>query len=158
MNLWDVVILEFNVHTAFLNVTINGTIAIQERAVLVMEELLQQILARLAVMEKGQAAMQKSQEEMKQSQAAMQKDQEEMKQSQQQTLERIENLEGQMKENTDIIKAIQHNTEVLNAKIDGLVITTASKDAVALLDAKFDVLNHRLFQQEADLQLLKKAQ
>ena len=47
---------------------------------------------------------------------------------------------------------------MLNAKVDGLTVTTASKEAVADLDAKFDVLNKRLFQQEADLQRLKKAQ
>lgn len=69
--------------------------------------------------------------------------------------QRLDNLEGQVKENTDIIKAIQHNTEVINAKIDGLTINTASKDSVANLDAKFDVLNNRLFQQEAAIHQLK---
>ncbi|MCE5285811.1 MAG: hypothetical protein LLG02_08195 [Pelosinus sp.] len=64
----------------------------------------------------------------------------------------------QQNETTDIVKAIQHNTEVIGAKVDGLTVTTASKEAVADLDAKFDVLNKRLFQQEADLQRLKKAQ
>ena len=74
---------------------------------------------------------------------------------QKQILDRLDNLEGQTRENTNIIKAIQHNTEVLNAKLDGLTITTASKDAIAKLDAKFDVLNTRLFQQEAEIHQLK---
>ena len=65
------------------------------------------------------------------------------------TLEgRFDNLEGQVRENTDLLKAIQHNTEVLNAKVEALTLTTASKDAVARLDAKFEVLNARLFQQD----------
>lgn len=61
----------------------------------------------------------------------------------------------QQNENTRLMKAIQHNTEVLNAKLDGLTITTASKDAIAKLDSKFDVLNTRLFQQEAEINQLK---
>jgi hypothetical protein len=64
----------------------------------------------------------------------------------------------QQDETLQIVKAIQHNSEMLNAKVDGLTVTTASKEAVADLDAKFDVLNKRLFQQEADLQRLKRAQ
>lgn len=64
----------------------------------------------------------------------------------------------QQDETLQIVKDIQHNSEVLNAKVDGLTVTTASQEAVADLDAKFDVLNKRLFQQEADLQRLKKAQ
>ncbi|NCB77887.1 MAG: hypothetical protein EOM42_12515 [Negativicutes bacterium] len=72
------------------------------------------------------------------------------------TLEgRFDNLEGQVRENTDLLKAIQHNTEVLNAKVEALTLTTASKDAVARLDAKFEVLNARLFQQEVEIHQLK---
>ena len=68
---------------------------------------------------------------------------------------RFDNLEGQVRENTDLLKAIQHNTEVLNAKVEALTLTTASKDAVARLDAKFEVLNARLFQQEVEIHQLK---
>ena len=68
---------------------------------------------------------------------------------------RFDNLEGQVRENTDLLKAIQHNTEVLNAKLEALTLTTASKDAVARLDAKFEVLNARLFQQEVEIHQLK---
>ena len=72
------------------------------------------------------------------------------------TLEgRFDNLEGQVRENTDLLKVIQHNTEVLNAKVEALTLTTASKDAVARLDAKFEVLNARLFQQEVEIHQLK---
>ena len=68
---------------------------------------------------------------------------------------RFDTLEGQVRENTDLLKAIQHNTEVLNAKVEALTLTTASKDAVARLDAKFEVLNARLFQQEVEIHQLK---
>ncbi len=68
---------------------------------------------------------------------------------------RFDNLEGQVRENTDLLKAIQHNTEVLNAKVEALTLTTASKDSAARLDAKFEVLNARLFQQEVEIHQLK---
>ena len=109
-----------------------------------MEELLKQILGEI----KG------IKEEVKD----LKGDVKDLKTGQQQIIERIDNLEGQTRENTDIIKAVQHNTEVLNAKVDGLTVNTANKESIANLDAKFDVLNNRLFQQEADLQRLKKAQ
>ena len=68
---------------------------------------------------------------------------------------RFDNLEGQVRENTDLLKALQHNSEVLNAKVEALTLTTASKEAVARLDAKFEVLNARLFQQEVEIHQLK---
>ncbi len=70
-------------------------------------------------------------------------------------VKRLDNLEGQVQENTAFIKALLHQTEELDAKFDGLLHTTATKDAIARLDAKFEVLNSRLFNQEADIQLLK---
>ncbi len=70
-------------------------------------------------------------------------------------VKRLDNLEGQVQENTAFIKALLHQTEELDAKFDGLLHTTATKDAIARLDAKFEVLNSRLFNQEADIHLLK---
>jgi predicted nucleic acid-binding Zn-ribbon protein len=68
---------------------------------------------------------------------------------------RFDGLEEQVKENTNIIKAVRHNQEFGIAKLEALVLNTASKESIVKLDAKFDVLNDRLFQQEADLKILK---
>ena len=84
--------------------------------------------------------------------------------SQAQVLVRLDNLEGQLNENTQIVKAIRHNTETTNAEINGLKLTTLSKDAVSNLStkedinklhAKFEALNSRLFHQETELCELK---
>lgn len=68
---------------------------------------------------------------------------------------RFDGLEEQVKENTEIIKAVRHNQEFGIAKLSALELSTASKESIVKLDAKFDVLNDRLFQQEADLKILK---
>ena len=96
-----------------------------------MEELLRQILGRLDRMEQQNETRFNSLEG------------------------RFDNLEGQVRENINLLKAIQHNTEVLNAKVEALTLTTASKYAVARLDAKFEMLNSRLFQQEVEIHQLK---
>jgi len=70
---------------------------------------------------------------------------------------RIDNLEGQVKENNDFIQALIHRTDELEAKFDGLLHTTATKDSIITLNSKFDVLNDRLFQQETELRTLKMA-
>ena len=78
--------------------------------------------------------------------------------------EDISNVKGQLNENTQIVKALRHRTEELDAKFDGLLTTTATKEAIAnlatkediaALDSKFEVLNSRLFHQEAELHRLK---
>ncbi|WP_312524501.1 hypothetical protein [Anaerospora sp.] len=77
-------------------------------------------------------------------------------------LDRVENqlsnVEGQLKENTSILRVLEHRSEVQAAETEGLKLTTATNEAIERLDAKFDVLNTRLFQQETALQLIKKAQ
>jgi hypothetical protein len=70
---------------------------------------------------------------------------------------RLNNLEGQTKENTDYIKALMHCTEELDAKFDGLLSTTASKDAIERIETKIDILSHRILAQDGEIQLLKKA-
>lgn len=82
---------------------------------------------------------------------------------------RMDNLEGQARENTDMIKALIHRTDELDAKFDGLLLTTATKESIAGLEAnmatkedmaraeaKIDSLNVRIYHQETDIQLLKK--
>ncbi|MCE5287515.1 MAG: hypothetical protein LLG02_16960 [Pelosinus sp.] len=64
----------------------------------------------------------------------------------------------QQNENTGFIQALISRTDIIDAKLDGLAVNTASKEAVAKIDAKLNVLNDRLFNQEADIQLLKRAQ
>lgn len=68
------------------------------------------------------------------------------------------NVESQLEENTSILRVLEHRSEVQAAETEGLKLTTATNEAIERLDAKFDVLNTRLFQQETALQLIKKAQ
>ncbi|MDF2500968.1 MAG: hypothetical protein K0Q77_1682 [Anaerosporomusa subterranea] len=73
-------------------------------------------------------------------------------------------VKGQLDENTQFIKILLHRTEELDAKFDGLLHTTVTKDTlanlatkedIAALDSKFEVLNSRLFRQEAELVRIK---
>lgn len=72
-----------------------------------------------------------------------------------------QNIEIQLNENTQIIKALIHRTEELDAKFDGLLHNTATKEALDKLatkddiNAQFEVLNSRLFQNEVEVQRLK---
>lgn len=51
---------------------------------------------------------------------------------------RMKSLESQARENTDVIKAIQHNTEIIGAKVDALTVTTASKESMTALSKNVD--------------------
>ena len=68
---------------------------------------------------------------------------------------KIDNIKSQQDENTGFIQAILHNVEVVNAEISGMKLDTASKEAVAGLDAKLDILVIRQTNQEAEMQRLK---
>ena len=85
----------------------------------------------------------------------MQKDISGLKEEQQNTNKRLDNLETQLNENTQIVKAIRHNQEFANAKMESIEITTAKADALVKLDSKVEVLNTRLFDQEAEIRTLK---
>ena len=69
----------------------------------------------------------------------------------------LSNINSQLNENTQIVKALLHRSDELDAKYDCLLHTTATKDAITSLDTKFDILNDRLFQQETRLLVLAKA-
>lgn len=78
--------------------------------------------------------------------------------------EKVDIIKEQQDENTLLIGALMHRTEELDDKFDGLLHNTltkdaiadlASKDDIASLDAKFEVLNSRLFHQEAELFRIK---
>ncbi len=45
-------------------------------------------------------------------------------------------VKGQLDENTGFIKALVHQTEELDAKFDGLLSTTATKEAVQRIEGK----------------------
>ena len=45
-------------------------------------------------------------------------------------------VKGQLAENTGYIKALLHQTEELDAKFDGLLSTTATKEAVQRIEGK----------------------
>lgn len=47
-----------------------------------------------------------------------------------------------------------HRMDELDAKFEGLLHTTATKDSIASLNSKFDLLNDRLFQTENKINLL----
>lgn len=74
--------------------------------------------------------------------------------------ETVEKITEQQNENTLLIGALMHLTEELDAKFDGVLHNTLTKDAIAdlatkediaSLDVKFQLLNSRLFHQEAEL-------
>lgn len=68
----------------------------------------------------------------------------------------INGVKGQLDENTQIVKAIQHNQEFSNAKLACIELTTAKAQSLSKLDDKFEALNKRLFAQEAEIQGLKR--
>ena len=81
--------------------------------------------------------------------------------------EEVSAIRVQQEENTGLIKALLHNVEMMGAAVSGITITMLGKEAldrlatkedIAAVDAKLEVLNSRLFRQEADIQLIKKAQ
>ncbi|TWH47985.1 hypothetical protein [Sporomusa sp. KB1] len=113
-----------------------------------MEELLEQIIARLDRMEEGQQQTNKRFDRIE-------SDLTDLKTT-------VSNIAGQQRENTEFIKALLHRTEELNAQTHsighGLNVLTgkaSTKEDVAELNAKFEVLNSRLFQQEAAIHQLK---
>lgn len=75
-------------------------------------------------------------------------------------LEKLNNLDGQMKETNDFVRVLLHRTEELDAKYDSLLHTVATKDFVKAtiepLEIKIDVLTHRVLAQDGEIQLLKR--
>ena len=74
----------------------------------------------------------------------------------------VNNIEGQQIENSRFIHALQHNSEEVNAQLhnighnlDILTGRAATKEDITELNAKFDLLNNRLFQQEVAIHQLK---
>jgi len=115
-----------------------------------MEEILKQLLEGQKQLFEGQKQLFKTMDQLAE--------------GQKQILNRLDNLDGQVRENTDFIKSLLHRTDELDAKFDGLLHATLTKDAIshlatkediASLDVKIEALNVRLFHQEAELCRLK---
>ena len=70
---------------------------------------------------------------------------------------KVDNLQGQLQENTAILHALEHRSQVQGAETEGLKLGTATKVAVERIETKLDLLNTRLFQQETELQSIKRA-
>lgn len=85
---------------------------------------------------------------------------------------RLNNVESQLSETNQIVKALMHRTEELDAKYDNLLNVTATRDSVVRLEIKIDkilatqitqgesinILAIRQLQVEADIAALKKAE
>ncbi|BBB91601.1 MAG TPA: hypothetical protein PKA28_13550 [Methylomusa anaerophila] len=77
---------------------------------------------------------------------------------------RLDNLEGQQTENNRFIQVLLHRTEELDAKFDGLLHTTATKEALNRLEVKIDriagdvsFLARKSFEHADDIRELKRA-
>ena len=53
-------------------------------------------------------------------------------------LEQLGNLKGQLDETNGIVRTLLHRAEELDAKFDGVLHTTASKESAARLDTKLE--------------------
>ena len=136
-----------------------------------MEEILKQILSEVSALKDGQQKMitRIDKFETKVDNIETKLDKLEIKVDNVETKvdnleKKVDNVSGQQEENTQMIKAICHNTETTNAEVNALKLTTLSKEALShlstkedinKLNAKFEVLNSRLFHQEAELYELK---
>ena len=67
-------------------------------------------------------------------------------------LSRLDRVEGQLEENTAILRALEHRSQVQSAETEGLKLATASKKALARIEAnmatKDDV--HAISEQQAE--------
>lgn len=113
-----------------------------------METLLRQLL-------EGQQQIIKRLDRMEESQQQLSEDIAELKTT-------VNNIEGHQIENSRFIHALRHNSEEVNAQLhnighnlDVLTGRAATKEDITELNAKFDLLNNRLFQQEAAIHQLK---
>ena len=67
----------------------------------------------------------------------------------------LSGVKTQLEEHGQILQAVLHNQEVANAEIEGIKLTMATSESVQTIDVKCDLLNTRLFHQEAELVKLK---
>lgn len=133
-----------------------------------MENLLKQILGEIQALKSNMQSLQTGQERFEGRLEEFGKRQERFDGRLEAFDQRMSNVEGQLSENTGYIKALLHRTEELDAKFDGLLNTSVTKDCLAGLadksdiarldariNAKFELLNARIFNNETDIKLLK---
>lgn len=70
-------------------------------------------------------------------------------------LEKLGAIESQLQETSSITKALMHRTEELSAQYDSLLNNTVTRDALARIETKVDILSHRVLAQDGEIQLLK---
>lgn len=133
-----------------------------------MEDLLKRILEEIQVLKSDMQRLQAAQDRFDGRLEEFGKRQEHFDGRLEAFDQRMSNVEGQLSENTGYIKALLHRTEELDAKFDGLLNTSVTKECLAGLadkndiaqldtrmNAKFELLNARIFNNETDIKLLK---
>ena len=53
---------------------------------------------------------------------------------------RLERVEGQLEENTTILRALEHRSQVQGAEIEGLTLSTATKESIQQLSDKLEAV------------------
>lgn len=129
-----------------------------------LEQGQQVLLQGQSRLEERQETLAKGQQKLEQRQQVLESGQLKLEEGQQALQENIGNITGQLNENTALIHAMIHNLEMANAKIDGLVVNTVSKEVlenlankedIKRLDTKFEIINSKLFNQEVEIHQLK---
>ena len=119
-----------------------------------MEEILQELLSEVKGLKAGQKQLVDGQKQLVE-------DVRSMKLEISTINKRLDTVEKQMitkedmDENTRILRALEHASQVNAADMEGLKLNTATKDSIKTLDTKFNILNERLFEQEVQLRLIK---
>ena len=72
--------------------------------------------------------------------SGMKTEQSSMKTEQSSMKTELSDMKAQQQENTDLINALIHNVAVANAKLDGLTISTATKESVIRVSKNIDRL------------------
>lgn len=115
-------------------------------------------------LEEGQSRLRRDFIGLRQDQQELRKEFDGLQQGQQALREDVGSIRGQLNENTALIRSLMHNVETVNAKVDGLTVSTLTKDVfeqlatkedIKRLDTKFEVVNSRLFNQEVEIHQLK---
>ena len=57
---------------------------------------------------------------------------------------RLERVEGQLEENTAILRALEHRSQVQGAEIEALTLSTATKESIQQLSDKLEAVNDDL--------------
>ena len=109
-----------------------------------MEKILQQILENITRLTEGQTQLSESITQLTNGQNQLTEGQTKIIKRLDTIDNRLENIEGKVGENTRFVSTLSQD-----------VARTATKDSVARIDTKIDLLNNNLFQIETEIALLK---